>query len=518
MTGPAQIQIMGPVRVVRAAREVRIGGARERAVLASLVLDANRVVSVDRLIGAVWGGEPPASARSQVAICVSRLRRALSAVDLDKAVETASPGYLMRLDEHAADWPRFGSLTARAAAKAAAGDRLTAVALLREALDLWRGVPFEDLPGLRIEAHRLHEARLDAVETCAELELDLGRHDRIVAELSAVVAEQPLRERLRAQLMLAQYRSGRRAEALRTYQDARRVLVEQIGLEPGPELRVLHERILRDAPTLAPSPAAGNPVPAEAPATASAVPAVPAVPTVSAVSFAAPSTVPSQLPRQPVPFAGRRQQLRILDDALADRPDAPGTMVLWGPADVGKTALALRWAHERAEWFPHGQLYADLRDPQGSPVLASTVLDRFLHALGVPPQSVPGDLAEKVTLYRSVVARRKLLVVLDDAADSHQVVPLLPGCADCRVLVTSRDPLADLVVRLGARRSPVGPLQPGESWELLSLLLGEDWVGQRQRDAQRITGLSGGNPLLLRRAATADVEPAPATGPWRAGA
>lgn len=485
MVGPVQIQIMGPVRVMRGEREIRVGGARERAVLASLVLDANRVVSVDRLIGAVWGGEPPASARSQVAICVSRLRRALSVVGLDKAIGTASPGYLVRLEENAADWLRFGSLTARAAAKAAAGDRLAAVALLREALGLWRGMPFENLPGMRVEAHRLHEARLDAVETCAELELQLGRHDRIVAELSAVVAEQPLRERARAQLMLAQYRSGRRAEALRTYQDARRVLVEQIGLEPGPELRELHERILRDAPALSPSP-----IPL-------ALPVAPA------------STIPSQLPRQPVPFAGRGQELRALDEALADHPDAPGTMVLCGPGDVGKTALALRWAHQRAERFPHGQLFADLRDPGGRPVPTSAVLDRFLHALGVAPQSVPGDLAEKVALYRSTVARKRLLVVLDDAVDVAQVLPLLPGCSDCRVLVTSRDPLSDLVVRQGARRSVLGPLPPGESRELLALLLGEDWVDRQSRDAVRIAGMAGGNPVLLRRAAAGLNSPAP---------
>lgn len=485
MTGPVQIQIMGPVRVVQAEREIWTGGAREQAVLASLVLDANRVVSVDRLIGAIWGGEPPASARSQVAICVSRLRRALSVVGLDKAIDTASPGYLIRLDEQTADWLRFGSLTARAAAKAAAGDRLVAVTLLREALGLWRGVPFENLPGMRAEAHRLQEARLDAVETCADLELQLGRHDRIVTELSAVVAEQPLRERARAQLMLAQYRSGRRAEALRTYQEARRVLVEQVGLEPGPELRELHERILRDSPALSPATSS----PAAEPMRA---------------------TVPSQLPRQPMPFAGRRRELRALDDALADRPDVPGTMVLSGPEEVGKTALALHWAHQRRERFPSGQLFATLRDARGRPVSTSVVLDRFLHALGVPPQAVPDDVDGKAALYRSTIARKRLLVVLDDAADAAQVLPLLPGCADCRVVITSRDPLHDLVVRQGARRCVLGPLPPGESQELLTLLLGEDWLHRRPREALRITQRAGGNPLSLRRAAAgADTSTSP---------
>ncbi|WP_277681661.1 AfsR/SARP family transcriptional regulator [Saccharomonospora azurea] len=477
MEGPIQIQILGPVLVRCGEREVRVGGARERAVLASLVLDANRVVSVDRLIGAVWGGDPPASARSQVAICVSRLRRALSVVGLDKAIDTASPGYLMRLDEHEADWLRFSSLTARASAKATAGDRLAAVALLREALALWRGMPFEDLPGMRVEAHRLHETRLDALETCAELEIQLGRHDQILAELSAVVSEQPLRERARAQLMLAQYRSGRRADALRTYQDARRVLVEQIGLEPGPELRKLHDHILRDSPGLSAFPRSVAPV-AEPP-----------------------TSVPLQLPRQSLPFAGREKELSALDEALADHPDAAGTVVLCGPRDVGKTALALRWAHGATERFPHGQLFADLRDANGAPVPTSTVLDRFLRALGVAWQSIPDDLDGKVDLYRSTVARRRLLVLLDDAVDVEQVLPLLPGSSDCRVLVTSRDGLHDLVVRQGARRCRLGPLRPGESRELLSLLLGESWVDRQPRDAVRIETMSGGNPLLLRRAA-----------------
>ena len=443
--------ILGPVRALRGDTVVRVG-PRERAVLARLVLDANRVVSVDRLIDAVWQGSPPASARGQIAICVSRLRKAVGPV-----IDTASPGYVVRAES---DWGRFNALVARARS----ADRAAAVGLLREALSLWRGTPFEDVPGLRAEAVRLQSARLDAAEACAELELELGLHDRVGKDLAALVAEHPLRERARAQLMVAHYRAGRRAEALRVYQDARRVLVEQIGLEPGPQLRGLHEQILRD--TL-PTPVVGE--------------------------------APSQLPRQPLPFAGRAHDLAALDDALADGPDAPGAAVLCGPGEVGKTALALRWAHQRMDRFPDGQLYADLVGENGRPVPSSVVLDRFLRALGV--RSIPDDPGEKVAAYRSSVARRRLLVVLDGATDTAHLAPLLPGGPHTRVIVTSRDPLDEFAARSGARQHFLEPLAFEESRSLLSMLLGPEWVAAQPQEAAHIARQAGGFPLPVRRAA-----------------
>ncbi|MCE6998498.1 winged helix-turn-helix domain-containing protein [Saccharothrix sp. S26] len=479
MTAAAtEFGVLGPIRVLREGVEKRVGGPRERAVLARLLFDANRVVSVDRLIEAVWHGDPPASARGQIAICVSRLRRALG--ESGRAIGTASPGYVARLDEGAVDWSRFNALIGRARSRAAGGDAAGAVASYREALGLWRGVPFEDLPGLRAEAVSLQSARLDAVEACAELELRLGLHHRVGKDLAAVVAEHPLRERARAQLMLAQYRSGRRADALRTYQDARRVLVEQIGLEPGPELRELHEQILRDAPALLAAPARVE---------------------VAAVA-------PSQLPRQVLPFAGRSAELAELDAALATGPDVPGAVVLSGPGEVGKTALALRWAHHRLDRFPDGQLHADLVDDFDRPVPPAVLLDRFLRALGVPASSIPDDPGEKVALYRSTVSRKRVLVVLDGAVDHAQVRPLLPSGAHTRVIVTSRHPMDELVARHGAHRAFLEPLRPEESWELLTMLLGRDWVAEERGEASRIVGSADGFPLPLRRAA-AGVRSAP---------
>ncbi|MFD1149440.1 AfsR/SARP family transcriptional regulator, partial [Saccharothrix hoggarensis] len=247
MDDAVEFGVLGPIRAVADGAAVAVGSPREKAVLARLVVDANRVVSVDRLIDAVWQDEPPSSARSQIAIVVHRLRRGLGGHGV---ITTASPGYLLRLAAHQSDLLRFDNLVARGRAAAADGDLGGAAGLLREALSLWRGAPLEDLPGLRGDSTRLEQARLDVVETWAEVELELGHHVRVGEELAVVVAEHPLRERVRAQLMLAQYRAGRRADALRTYQEARRTLIEQIGLEPGPELRRLHEQILRDSPAL----------------------------------------------------------------------------------------------------------------------------------------------------------------------------------------------------------------------------------------------------------------------------
>lgn len=478
MAATFEFGVLGPIRVVRDGVETRVGGPRERAVLARLVFDANRVVSVDRLINAVWHEAPPASARSQVAICVSRLRRVLGSAE--RVIHTESPGYVARLDTDGADWLRFNALAVRARARAAEADPADAVALLREALGLWRGVPFEDLPGLHAEAAWLQSARLDAMEACADLELGLGLHYRVGKELAAVVAEHPLRERARALLMLAHYRSGRRAEALRTYQEARRALVEQIGLEPGPELRELHEKVLRDAPSLVPS----------------------------LRTEAVPLVVPSQLPRQTLPFAGRVAELAELDAALGPGRDVPGAVVLSGPGEVGKTALALRWAHRCIDRFPEGQLHAELVDDFGGPVPARAVLDRFLRALGVSAAAIPDDPGEKVALYRSVVSTKRVLVVLDGAVDFAQVRPLLPSGPHTRVIVTSRAPMDELVARQGAHRAFLDPLRPEESWQLLVMLLGPDWVAEEPGEATRIVGLSDGFPLPLRRAA-AGVRAAP---------
>ncbi|WP_347586549.1 BTAD domain-containing putative transcriptional regulator [Acrocarpospora sp. B8E8] len=456
-----RFRLLGPMQVLRDGAELQICASRELAILASLVLNAGRVVSVDRLIETVWAGSAPRSARRQIAICVSRLRRILGA----GAIETSSPGYLIRPAPDSVDWLQFRALVARSRSEVAGKNREEAVRLLREALALWRGNPFEDIRGLRYDVARMEESRLEAAEACLELEIELGQHHQVIPELLALVAEHPFRERVRALLMLAHYRAGRRADALRTYQETRRYLRDQIGLEPGPALRHLHEQILRDESSLMrqPVPRAGM-------------------------------VVPSQLPPRVVPFVGRGEEMAALDAVLRPDPEValPGTTVLSGPVGVGKTALALQWAHDRADWFPDGHLFADL-DEAEPPV----VLDRFLRALGVPRSDLPADRAEKVALFRSWTARRRLVVVLDRARDGAQVLPLLPGGANCRVLVTSTNPLDELVARQGAHREFVRPLGTEAARELADLLVGKV-------EAQAVTDLlahSFGNPLRLRMGA-----------------
>ncbi|GAA0440099.1 transcriptional regulator [Acrocarpospora corrugata] len=453
-----RFRVLGPMQVLRDGTELQICASRELAILAGLVLNAGRVVSVDRLIETVWAGSAPPSARRQIAICVSRLRRVVGA----GVIETSSPGYLIRPAPGSIDWLEFRALVARSRNEVAGKHREEAVRLLREALALWRGNPFEDIRGLRYDVARMEESRLEAAEACLELEIELGQHHQVIPELLALVAEHPFRERIRAQLMLAQYRAGRRADALRTYQETRRYLRDQIGLEPGPALRHLHDQILRDeAGLMRQLPHRGGTV------------------------------VPSQLPPRVLPFVGRGEELAALDAVLRPDPEValPGTTVLCGPAGVGKTALALQWAHDRADWFPDGHLFADLDEAE-----PAVVLGRFLRALGVPRTDIPGDRAERVALFRSWTARRRLVVVLDRARNATQVLPLLPGGANCRVIVTSTDPLDELVARQGAHREFVRPLATEAARELADLLVGSV-------EAQTVTDLlahSYGNPLRLR--------------------
>ncbi|GIH96808.1 BTAD domain-containing putative transcriptional regulator [Planobispora siamensis] len=460
-TSALQFRVLGPVKVIRGGDELFMSANRELVILAGLLLNANRVMSVERLIEAVWAGSAPSSAWRQVAICVSRLRRTLGA----GVIETSSPGYLLRAAPGSIDWLRFTSMVDRSRTLVELGSAEAAVLLLREALALWRGRPFEDIRGLQYDVARMEESRLEALETCLELEIELGRHHQVIPELVALVAESPLRERVRAQLMLAQYRAGQRAEALRTYQRTRRHLLEQIGLEPGPTLRRLHEQILRDESALM------RP----------------------GVSAPRPVTVmpPCQLPPQVLPFVGRQEELAALDAALL-RDAAPATVVISGRGGVGKTTLAVRWAHARLDGFPDGQLYADLTgaDPDA-------VLDRFLRALGVPAQDLPGGSEEKLALYRSCTARRRVLVVLDNARDSDQVLALLPGGAHCRVLVTAEDPLDDLVARQGAHRLFLRPLPEDAARELVGLLAG----AASAQEVRELVATSCGDPLSLRLAA-----------------
>jgi DNA-binding SARP family transcriptional activator len=499
MPAPLAFHILGPLQVTHADAPVMLGGPRERVLLAALLTEHGRVVSVDGLAQALWGDRPPATARHQVAIGVSRLRKAFATAGAGRdVIATWAPGYLV-----AGGWldARCFEERARQAHDAlAAGDRQEAARLLRAGLSLWRGPALNGIDRLfaEIEAARLEERRLLVTEERIGLELDLGRHGELVGDLLALVRAHPLRERLRGLLMLALHQAGRRAEALAVYQDGRRQLVEALGIEPGPQLRAVHQALLRDEPVrhrgaLPGQP--GGPAPQrETPAPPRSDPALP---------------VPAQLPPDVWGFIGRRAELDALDELAAisgtaangagDRPLPIG--IIAGVAGVGKTGLALHWSHGAMHRFPDGQLYADLRgyDAHQEPLPPGAALDGFLRALGVPGEQIPGALDERAALFRSVLHGRQVLIVLDNARTPEQVRPLLPGSGSCLVLVSSRDRLDDLVAHEGARLYALGVLHLGEASDLLGRMAGDRRIDPATAD--RIAVLCDRLPLALRIAA-----------------
>ncbi|HEU4423406.1 MAG TPA: BTAD domain-containing putative transcriptional regulator, partial [Pilimelia sp.] len=427
------------------------GRSRQERTLAALLLDANQIVPVGRLVDAVWDDEPPRTARKLIQNSVSALRQQLAG---SAEVVSSSAGYLLRVPDGQLDLTIFEEATARARRSAAAGDAASAVEDLRTALALWRGPALAGLTGRVIEARAasLDEARIAAIEECLTQELTLGRHHEVAGELSAAVTDHPLRERLVGLLMLALHRSGRRAEALMAFQQLRARLAEELGLDPGAELCRLHEAVLRADPTLDPVPPAALGAPTAAP-------------------------VPAQLPADVPDFTGRDDHLKQLDK-LATDPGTVTTVVVTaisGTAGVGKTALAVHWAHRVSDRFGDGQLYVNLRgfDPSGSVMDPAEAIRGFLQALAVPPESIPGSLAAQVGLYRSLLAGRRMLIMLDNARDAEQVRPLLPGTPGCLVVVTSRAQLPGLVTA-GAHPLTLDLLAPAEARDLLTRRLGAD--------------------------------------------
>ncbi|MFI0445417.1 AfsR/SARP family transcriptional regulator [Actinomadura sp. 6N118] len=474
-----EFRVLGPLEAVVQGGPVPLGGRRARLVLAALLLDAGRVTTVDRLAEVVWQGSPPASVRTQVAICVSNLRRALGVAG--HVIETVGRGYRVRADAVRLDSCVAEDHIGRARKATSEGRPEEAVALLRAAVALWRGPVLDGLDSavLADQALRWEELRLTAAEERAEAELALGAHPGLVADLTALVAAHPFRERLRALLMAALARSGRQADALAVYEDGRRVLAEDLGLDPGRHLRTLHAAILRDDSSVYGSPCAVEPFT---------------------------GTRPAQLPAAVSVFTGRRTELRVLDDLLDGRRESdrhPPICVISGVAGVGKTGLALHWAHRVAGRFGDGQLFADLRgyDVQARPVAAEVVLERFLRALGVPGELIPRTVEERAALYRSTLEGRRVLIVLDNAASAAQVRPLLPGSAGCCVVVTARRRLEALVAVDGARALALDVLSSDEASELLSRVAGMAPGTVDPDAARRLGDLCDRLPLALRIAA-----------------
>ena len=493
--------LLGPLIVRDGTRHVPVSAPRQRVLLAALLLSAGRVVSLDALAEMLWEGEPPAGARGALHSAVQRLRSTLGPSGAD-LIETQPPGYLMKVGDGEIDVREFSALAARGRAAAEAGSWAQAAGLLRDALGLWRGEPLADVPSRLLrerEVPPIEDQRLQALVTRIDADLHLGRHTELVAELRQLVAAHPVQEQFHAQLMLSLYRSGRQADALAAYQDVRRILADDVGIDPGPELRLLHQRILAaDSELLLAT--GGEPT---APAS---VPPSPAAPGPGDPAAGQHPVVPRHLPAATRHFAGRSGALTALTALAAE---AAGTAqatviaVIDGTAGIGKTTLALHFAHQVADRFPDGQLYVNLRgfDPAGPPVTPAEAIRLFLDALAVPAGRVPGGLEAQAGLYRSLLAGKRMLVLLDNARDVDQVRPLLPASPGCLVIVTSRSQLTSLVAAEGAFPLTLDVLAEAEARELLTRRLGPEPVAADPSAADELIRLCARLPLALSIAA-----------------
>jgi DNA-binding SARP family transcriptional activator/tetratricopeptide (TPR) repeat protein len=477
--------VLGPLLVRDGDSRVEVPKGRQRVLLAALMLNAGQPIAADALAEVVWDGSPPSSAAVTLRSHVVRLRRALGPHAGARLV-TRYPGYLLEAGPDEVDALRFRSLCQEGGAALRDGAWARAHELLTEALGLWRGTPLADISSeslCRDEGQELEAQRLQAEEWRVDAALHLGGHGELVPGLESLAARHPLREGFHSQLMLALYRCGRQAEALAAYQRARGILVAELGLEPGPGLQELHQRILSADPGLAA---------AEPDRPAGAEPA---------------RVTPRELPPAVADFTGRAAELaaltRVLDEAGAG---AAGTVVIsavGGTAGVGKTALALHWAHQVAHRFPDGQLYANLRgfDPSGIPAEPAETIRRILDALGVPPGRIPPGPLAQASLYRSLLADRQMLVVLDNARDEQQIRALLPASAGSLVLVTSRCQLGGLAAADGARLLNLDVLSHAEAVQMLATRLGPARAAAEPEALGEITRLCACLPLALAIAA-----------------
>jgi DNA-binding SARP family transcriptional activator/tetratricopeptide (TPR) repeat protein len=454
-----QVRLLGPVELWDGRAPVPIG-PRARAVLAALALTPGQVHSVDRLIEAVWGQDPPTTATAQIQACVSSLRRAWpgGSEASREVLVTAAPGYVLRTDR--IDVVEFDRRVAQARDRRA--DQAAAASELRAALAMWRGPALGGLPGLTVEATRLEERRLHALEERIAADLSLGRHSDLISEVAVLVAEHPLRERFRGQLMLALHQAGRRFEALDAYQDARRTLIEELGLEPGPELRRIQQAVLTDD--------------------------------FSAASATVARDEPAPLPADIADFTGRTDQIDEVMDAVSWNPDrAVPIVTITGRGGIGKTTLAVHVAHRLRRRFPDGRLYVDLNGTHGDP---SATLGRLLRGFG--STALPDGLQERAELFRARLDGRRVLVVLDNAASEAQVRPLLPGSGTCAVLITSRRHLTGIA---GAVRVELDAFEPAQATELIGRVIGQGRLAAEPAAAARIVQLCDRLPLALRIAA-----------------
>lgn len=462
-----RLAVLGPVRAWRRDEEVDLGSPQQRGLLALLLLHEERPVETEAIVEALWGEHGPRGARGTVRTYVYRLRPILG----DTAViESTGSGYRLTVHDGTFDLRRFRELTAQAHRARRAGATASAADLLRQALGTWQGPALSGVRGpfFELERDRLEELRLAALEEVFDLELEVGGQSDLTSEIRAAAMEHPLRERLHEQLVLSLFRAGRRAEALAAFQHTRRLLREELGVDPGPSLRSLHDRILREGED-APARAGRGPSSALAP-------------------------VPAQLPADLAVFTGRRAEIAELSFTLRDAAHAP-VVGITGLGGMGKTALAVHVAHTQRHLFPDGQLFADLggfKDPVGP----LEVLGQFLRAVG--ESRLPASLDERAALWRTTVSGRRLLIVLDAASSSEQVRPLLPASPGCAVIMTSPRRIIDLP---GIPWTRLGVLQPEDALQLLAAISGTRRVFAEREAASRLVQACSYQPLSVHVAA-----------------
>jgi DNA-binding SARP family transcriptional activator/tetratricopeptide (TPR) repeat protein len=469
-----EFKLLGPLEIVVDGKPISLTAPRQGVILALLLIEANQVVSVDRMIDAVWGNEPPKTAKNQVQITVSALRRLLGT----DVIVSRPPGYMINAPPETIDIACFENLIASGNRAVAEQRTLDALNDLRSALALWRAPALDGIQSeiIQAAATRLGEIRMSTYQDCFDLELQLGRHSEIIGELRGLVAENPLNEFLRGQLMLALYRAGRQADALESFRAGRVILQEELGLDPGPELCRLEQAILtRSAKIDLP----GFQQQASVPGRVGA------------------RLTPHQLPRTVAEFTGRAEILAEISEVMARDADGLSltvpVVVLTGRRGMGKTALAIRAAHLLSQEFPDGQFFLQL----GVDMERTTVslLEHLLLSLGMPSGGTPHDLDGRAAMYRSLLAGRRVLIVIDNASNRNQISALLPGTGGCAVLVTSDQQIIGLD---GIHQIHVGALDDQSATSLLDNLIGPDRVRSEPQAARELVRLCEGIPLALR--------------------
>ncbi|MFI5491340.1 BTAD domain-containing putative transcriptional regulator [Actinoplanes sp. NPDC051859] len=457
--------ILGPLEVRHDGRRIAIGGTKQRRVVATLVLSAGQVVSVDQLIDAVWDGEPPVTARKQVQNAISTLRR----TPVSEALAAVGSGYVLQVPARQVDAGRFDQCLAEAQAARSRHDLARAAETLRTGLAIWRGPALAGVGGRTIStaASQLEERRLSAVTAWAEVSLDLGSHAAVADELCAELDRYPLCEPLAGLLMLALYRAGRTAESLVWYERIRHTIADDLGVDPGPELQNQYHRILAADRTL---------------------------------SYRSEASLPrNYLPRDVGHFTGRLPELERLT-AVANGGGVTVIQAIDGMSGVGKTAIAVHAAHRLADQFEDGQLFVDLHGHTAGrdPLTADEALDVLLRAMGYPDARIPKNLDEKAAMWRGELAGRRILVVLDNALSSAQVTPLLPGSASCSVMITSRRRLTGLA---GADVLSLDTLPPDDAVALFRAVAGSDRCEAEATAVIKVVQLCGYLPLAIGMAA-----------------